>query len=445
MKGEVDRVLIVCPSGVMDVWIDEIRKSCPYRRRITVWDKQGRKRFDLPPFDANILDFVIINYEALSTPGAVLRRGENGEILKRSESRGGRFTLKKQIIAWQPHMMILDESHRIKSPSAKKTTTIWSIAWKENRKMHEWTARIPYRMILTGTVLTKRKRIFDIYSQWKFLNRKSPLVQGMTLAEFKELYAVWTSRNGFPQWLRNRPSTMRKLRTLLHDESFAITRDECYDLPARLEPTLIYVALEESGPYYDAMAEEMVARLESGEFTWAKIPLVQRLRLSQITSGIVKTEPTENYTQGRLVRIGREKLRTLEDLLYDQFEAEEKVVIGARFRGDLSSIKVLVTKLKVPVWELHGGILRTDRTKNIQGFKKHQGPGVFLAQPDTAALGIDLSTSATMIWFSLTNSWVNFTQFEDRIALSSRAIRFYYLLAQGTVDELQHESLGLDG
>lgn len=441
LLGDVDRVLVICPLGVMDVWVSEIRKHCPYKCRITVWDKKGRRSLALPGWNSGILEWVIVNYEAFQAPGATIRINEDGT-RHRSRTRGGRHTVKKDLLKWQPHMIILDESHRIKTVSSKKASTIRSLT--HNSRTDE--PKIPNRMILTGTVLTKRKRILDIYSQWQVVNRESPLVKGLTLSEFKELHSVFRTRNGYSQWIRNRRGAEDRLRRKLHAESFAVTRDECYDLPDRLDPVLIPIPLEEAASYYDKMAQEMVAQLKSGEFTWAKIPLVQRLRLCQITSGIAKTEPSDNYPEGRLVRIGKEKLRYLQDILYDQFEAEEKVVIGARFRGDIGSIRALCKKvLKVPVWELHGGVNRSDRTDNITAFRKHNGAGVFLAQPSAGSLGIDLSTASTLIWYSLTESWVDYTQFEDRIALSGKARRYFYLLGQGTIDEIQYESLQEDG
>lgn len=445
LQGEVDRVVIVCPLGVMHVWVDEIKANCPYRCRITIWDKKGRKDSVLPRWNSDILDVVIVNYDAFSAPGAIIGRNKD-KSLRRSKTRGGRFGLKKAIIKWQPHMIILDESHRIKTTKSVKTSTVWSIAWKNAPGYDgQYTSLCDNRMILTGTVLTKKKRIFDIYSQWLFLNRNSPLVKDKTLGEFKEEYAVWTRRNNYPQWLRNKPRAEDKLRKHIHKESFAVTRDECYDLPDRLPPVIISVPLEESAPYYDKMASEMVAKLTSGEFTWAKIPLVQRLRLSQITSGIIKTEPSEKYPEGRLVRIGKEKLRYLEDYLFDQFEADEKVVVGARFRGDISSIVALANRMKVPVWQLHGGIKPADRVINIRDFNNYDGPGMFLAQPSAGSEGIDLSSASTLIWFSMIDSWVNFRQFEDRIALSKKATRFVYLLAENTVDQIQYEGLESDG
>jgi len=438
--GEVNRVVVICPLSVIDVWVAEIRAHCPApKRRITIWDKDGRKELDLPPFGQDVLDWVIINYDAFSAPGSVIGKAPNGTV-KRSRTRGGRFEVRNKIRQWKPQMIILDESHRIKTPSARKTGMVWSLAWDRDNK-----PLVEYRLILTGTVMTKKKRVFDIYSQWKFLNRHSKLIQGMTLKEFKERYAVWTNRNGFPQWLRNKPTEMDDLRKKLHKESFAITRDECYDLPPRFPDVIHKVPLVESAPYYDQMAEEMVAMLDSGEFTWAKIPLVQRLRLQQLTSGIAKTEPTDEYPEGRLVRVGREKLRFLEDILIDQFEANEKVVIGARFHGDIQAIQQICNKLKVPNYELSGKVSRADRTTNIAKFNQLEGPSAFIAQPAAGSLGIDLRSAATMIWYSLVDSWVDYEQFIDRIALSPVATRYIYLLGESTIDEIKYEALQEDG
>lgn len=447
-QGQVNRVVVICPLSVIDVWVNEIRAHCGFRLRITVWDKEGRKEFSLPGWGEDVLDWVILNYDAFSAPGAIISRSAEG-VVKRSKSRGGRFDVMKDLKRWQPHMMILDESHRIKTPSAKKTTGIWSTAWKEDDPL------ISYRLILTGTVLTKKKRVFDIYSQWKFLNRMSPLLwikdaetgkkRHITLREFKDEMAVWTERNGYPQWLRNRPGPMEKLRKQLHKEAFAITREECYDLPERYPDIIHRIPLVESAPYYDQMAEEMVAQLESGEITWAKIPLVQKLRLQQITSGIAKTEPTDEFPEGRLVRVGKEKISFLEDLMVDWMENEEKVVIGARFHGDIQAIQDMCRRLKVPCFELSGRVKRNERTLNIAQFKKVEGCAVFVAQPAAGSLGIDLSCAATLVWYSLVQSWVDYEQFTDRVALSPVAVRVIYLLGENTYDEIMYESLQEDG
>lgn len=431
-KDRINRVLVACPVGVVDVWIDEIRRNCPHKWRITVWDRDGRKMVDLPKWGAPVLDFVLINYDAFSTPGKAIGRRSEDNSLIRSKKRGGRYDTLKRLKLWQPHLIILDESHRIKSTSARKASAL-----------HRLGTVADYRIISTGTAVTKAKRSFDLYSQWKFLNPQSPLVQGKTLAEFKEEFGVWTTRKGYPQFLRER--NRNRLRRLLHAEAFAVSRDECYDLPAAFPDQILHVDLTDAAQIYDDLAEDMVAKIHSGEITQASIKLVLGLRLSQVTSGLARTEPSEAYPDGRLVRVSSEKLDILQSLLEDWFEQEEKIAVCARFRQDLFDICKLCKKLKVEPQLIMGGISREEKTKQRLEFEKKSGPAIIVLNPKAAAEGIDLRSAATMIWYSLTNSFVEYSQTKDRIALSPRAVRYVYLLARGTYDELMYQALQEDG
>jgi SNF2 family DNA or RNA helicase len=470
--GKVNRVLVFGPVSALAVWKDELKENCPYPYRLTTWDKSTRKRtnLELPPIGDDILDFVIVNYDALSTAGGIIthklrvcaRRGcgqiqsahtptqipghlfRPGEIrefnkhpitgeIKRSRSRGGRFDVKKKLIRWQPQLIILDESHRIKNPTAKKTTALYSISEKANPD---------YRIICTGTVVTKKKRLFDIYSQWKFMNPGR--FGDMTFAEFKAEYGKWVARDGWSQWKGNRNE--EKLHRLVHLDSYSITRDECYDLPKSTDQ-IIHVELDEgqSAEVYDQMAEEMVARIRTGEITEASIALVQALRLRQITSGLSKTTSSPEYPKGRLVVIGSEKLRAIRSRLEDLLEMDEKVVIGALFTADIYRIQKMLKQMKVPTFVIQGGMKNHEREYAWKQFPKVDGGAVFLGQPAAAGEAIDLSCASIMQWYSLTPSWVNFRQFSDRIALSDKPTFHEFFLARGTNDELAYETLVEDG
>lgn len=437
LLGEVNRVVIFCPLGVMGVWVDEIEANCPVKHRVLVWDRKKRKSGSrheepLPPVGLDLLNFVIINYDALSTPGAWrIRKKRNGTKVKVRARKGGRFEVMGKIKAWQPQLMILDESHRMKSPSAKKTFALLSL--KKN---------VPYRLILTGTVVTKSKRLFDIYAQWKFLHEghfKNSDGEQMTLGEFKAEFGRWYAMEKWSKYLG--PRNEEKLHQLIHEDAFSITREECYDLPKQTSQ-IIHIELEESYDVYVQMAEDMVARIETGEITEASIPLVQQLRLQQITSGIFKTSPSAEYPKGRIYIGGSEKLRAIQDRLEDLMEADEKVVIGALFKPDLQRLEQMIrTKLKVPVFVVKGGIKAIDREYARKEFHRVQGHAIFLGQPAAAGEGIDLSCASIMQWYSLTPSWVNFRQFSDRIALSDRPTFHEFFLARGTIDEMRYEAL----
>jgi len=435
----VNRVLVVCPVVAFEVWKQQLKENMPYKYRLTVWDRRGRKRSEkkLPPYGQDILDIVIINYDAFATPGD-WRRHRSGPnkgqpIVKNGTKirarRGGRFDMIKAFKRWQPQLIILDESHRIKSPSAKKSTALHSIG-----KVAD------YRLLLTGTVVTKSKRLFDIYSQWLFLNPDR--FQGMNFNEFKHRYGRFIMQDRYEKWLG--PINQTDLHKKIHRDAFSITREECYDLPAQTSQ-IIPVPLEESAELYDQMAEDMVARIETGEITEASIRLVQRLRLQQITSGITKTNPTPQYPKGRIAVIGTEKLRAIEDRLEDLMEADEKVVIGALFKADIQRLEALGKKLKVPTFALHGGTPGRIRGKLPEQFKAAHGGAIFIGQPAAAGEAIDLSCASILQWYSLPSSWVNFRQFSDRIALSDKPTFHEFYLAAGTVDFMLYETLMEDG
>lgn len=439
LKGEVSRVLVVGPVVAVQVWIDQLAANLAVPYRLTIWDRKGRKEQSLPAFGKDILDIVIMNYDAFSTPGEfrTIRTGpQKGQYVVdsagnklRSKNKGGRFTMKKKIMAWQPQLIILDESHRIKSPSARKSTALHSIGPVAD-----------YRLLLTGTVVTKSKRLFDVYSQWKFLNPER--FAGVTFSDFKAKYGRWLQMDKYQKFLGSRNE--QELHALIHHDSFSITREECYDLPP-MTKQIIPVALDESAKMYDEMTEDMIAKIGTGEITEASIKLVQRLRLQQMTSGLAKTVPTPQHPEGRLAIIGSEKLNAIRDRLEDLMEADEKVVIGALFKADIVRLLQVAKDLKVPSFTIHGGVKPKDRAKAPEEFAKVSGGAIFIGQPAAAGEAIDLSCASILQWYSLTPSWVNFQQFSDRIALSDKPTFHEFFLAQGTVDFLMYQALMDDG
>lgn len=475
LRGHVNRVVVFAPTGVMGVWEEEIPKHCPVKHRITVWDKDARKEVPLPRFGQDILDFVIVNYEAASTAGSYRRDPKTGKVCywrqyrkgarykpqpdrylrdehsrelifdeegnpqidvlaqKIRDRKGGRYDFKKKIAAWQPQLMALDESHRIKTPSAAKS-----------RVIHNFHDLCPYRVILTGTVVTKKKRIYDVYSQWLFLNRKrfvDEVGAPMTFADFKDNFSVITKRHGYPQWLRNKNEDT--LHTLMHKDAFSVLREDCFDMPA-LTPQIIPVHLTDSLEAYDQMAEDMVARIKTGEITQASIALTQGLRLRQLSGGIARTEPTKEHPKGRLVIIGKEKLEVLESRLEDLMEAGEHVIIGASFRPDIQRIEKMCKKHKWKNFVVMGGVSLDDRKKFRREFEEAEEGAIFIGNPAAASEGIDLRSAAILIWYSLPQSWVHYRQFMDRNALHPGPRFVEYLIASGA-DQLTYDTLMEDG
>jgi SNF2 family DNA or RNA helicase len=427
LAGKVERMIIFCPVSVLGVWQDQFEAHCPVPYRITVWDRKARKKHGLPQRKPGILDVIILNYDALSTPGARYTNREGYEV--RSKRRGGRFDVFKSLSDWAPHLVALDESHRIKTATAKKTSMVIKLGEIAD-----------YRVIMTGTVVTKKKRMHDIWAQWQFLN---PERFKMSHAEFKSFYGRFIPMNGYTRWTANQNTSL--LHEQIHQDAYAVTRAECFDLPPRVDNQIVYVDLEDSRAAYEDMAQHMLHEIETGEVTQANLVITQTLRLRQIASGVARTDPSDEHPKGRLYRVGQEKLDALEDYLQDLVEQGEKVVIAAQFTADIKAIETICQRLKMKTFMLYGAIKRTDRDANIKAFRATEEPAAFIMQPQAGSLGIDLSTSGTFIWFSLTNSYVDYTQAEDRIALNPRGTRFVYFLARDTVEEAIYDTLQDDG
>ena len=428
LAGRLDRAVIIAPARVLDVWVEEFHIHCPVNYHLTIWDKDARKHPPPSVKTAHDLTVILVNYEAFATSGPKLASG-------RRSKKTGRFAHRATIEKWlegKPAALILDESHKIKSPSGRAATMIVSM-----RQYFE------YRLILTGTPVTKATRVFDIYMQWKFLNPKR-FERWPTSDEFKEYFGKWTNRNGYPQLLKVRNTA--ELTELIHKDAYRVTRDECFDLPARTTNVVRLSLSDVTGAAYDELAEHMVAKLlhQDEEHTVeATIPLVLALRLTQITGGFATSVAEDG--EKTIIPLGHEKLDALAGFIDEAIENDEKLVVCARFRAEMDAISEMIRSKGVPVFEIRGGLSRQEVTLNIKKFKMLDGVGVVVMNPQAGGVGIDLSTAAHMIWYSLTPSWVNYTQACDRIALSKTATTYTYLLAKGTVDTLLYRVLNNDG
>lgn len=421
-RGDLDRAIIIAPNRVLGTWVREFSIHAPLSVRVSVWDAPARKVGPPPPVTGYYdLEVIILNYEAFAVSG---RKTPSGRTSKAS----GRYKVRKQLRAWldgKPAAGVLDESHKIKSPSGKAANFIVSMG-----------VDFSHKLILTGTPITKAKRSFDIYMQWKFLNPDRFSHVG-TVKEFKSHYGRWLPMDGYSKYLG--PQNTKELQRLMRKDAIVARREDAFDLPPR-EDIVRFVKLKKAAQRaYRDISERMITELESGTLAEASIKLVQNLRLSQITSGFITDE------HGDLQRFGFEKADTLKEIMEEMIELDEHLVVAARWVADLDLIEDLGKELGYQVYSIRGGISREDSDKALQGFRSADEPSLMVIQPSSAALGIDLSTASTMVWYSHTPSWVDFSQACDRIALSRNSTTFIHLIAEGSIDETQLEVLRQDG
>lgn len=436
-KRGIRKILIIAPNRVLGTWAREFHTHCPLVYEIIVWDKVERRKGPIrQPAGHLDLQVIITNYETFSTPGRTLPSG-------RKSRTTGRFKNRDYLVKWlgqDDGLIICDESHKLKNPSGKASNMVVGL--------RRW---FNYQMILTGTPITKARRAADIYMQWHLINPSRFSRWGATYEDFREHTGRWIYKNNFPQWVGPKERGLRDLKRGIHQDGLVIKRSDCFDLPAVLPDRIIPVQLTTSAKHYDEMAEYFITALENGDIAEASIPLVVTLRLSQITSGhvgIVEPHPTNpNKQVSRAVSVGKEKLNALQELIEDEtIEKEEPTIIVARWRHDLDTIHKLCMSLKVPVHTIRGGMTRSATDDALRRFAQTSGqPSIMLVQPAAGGVGLDMRVAGHTVWYSLTASYVDYTQMRDRNALHPNAVQHTFLLAPGTVDHLLYDTLINDG
>lgn len=389
-QQKIEKALIICPSSIISVWQEEFNKFADYEYNIesiigTTMSKRKDKLKSL--FYKQGLKVAIINYEAT-------------------------WRMEKELNVYKPDFIICDESQKIKNPSASQSKTL-----------HRLGAKAKYRMILTGTPVQNSP--MDVFSQWKFLD---PNIFGLSFYAFRNHYAVM---GGYYNHQIIRFKNMDELTSKAHSIAYRITKEEALDLPDQVFLNR-YCELEPSArAIYDKVAKESYAELMDGEITATNI-LTKLIRLSQISGGHVKDD------DGRMQVISKAKLNELKDIMEDIIiDNKKKLVVFARFIPEIESIKKLSEEMKIECVYITGDVKTEDRGKVRDMFQNNENIKLFIAQIQTAGLGITLTAADTAVFYSLDFNYANYSQAIARTHRigQTNTCTYINLISTETVDE----------
>jgi SNF2 family DNA or RNA helicase len=310
--------------------------------------------------------------------------------------------------------IVLDESHRIKSPTGKASRWLAGLARKHP------TAK---RLCLTGTPMPHSP--LDLFGQFRFMN---PEVFGGSFSAFRARYAECDRM--FPskvkKWIRQ-----DELRDKLDEHTWRVSADDVLDLPDSIHETIPVVLSAATKKFYRTLERDMVAELEAGTVTAANA-LTRLLRLQQATSGYAVMDDG-----GGLVPIDGTpaKRNALEDWLED-LPSTEPVVVFCRFRSDLEDVAALARKLGRPYSEVSGV------TKTLEQWQAGETT-ILGVQMQSGGVGIDLTRACFCVYYSLGFSLGDYEQSLARLRRpgQNKCCRYYHLVAAGTVDEEVYRAL----
>ena len=400
--SRIRRALVVAPTTVVGVWGVELEESAafPYSFAALQGDKQKRlaKLTELAT-NGEGLQVAAINYEILRVP----------EIMR-------------ALLRWEPDMIIADESQRIKSPSAA-----------QSKAMHVLGDRATYKLILSGTPV--QNAAIDLWSQYRFLDKK---VFGENFYAFRNRYAIM---GGFE---KHQIIGYRHLDELIRKEysvAYRVTKEEALDLPEQTFENR-YVDLDgKTMEIYKKLKRDSVAELSSEKKVTASTVLTKLIRLQQLAGGFLTTDDSVVPTH-----VHNSKLNALMDIIED---ADGKVVVFARFTAEIDLIAETLRKAKIRFGLIDGRtpmVRKGDkpcRDDIVREFQEDEGVKVFVAQIQTAGLGITLHAASVAVFYSMDFNLSNYLQACARIHRIGQRHPTYYLhlVARGTVDEKVQRAL----
>ena len=393
--GKIDRVLVVAPTSVCSVWPHDLNQfaTFPWEARVLLGDKKKRLKAlnELENWPFKALRIAVINYE--------------------STHRDGIF---EALAAYKPDLIVCDESQRIKNPSAA-----------QSKALHKLGDAAPFRMILSGTPV--QNNAVDLYSQYRFLD---PAVYGANFYAFKNRYCIM---GGYGQHQIVGYRNMDELVEKEHSVAYRVTKEECLDLPQQTFINRYVQFTDAEQAIYEQLRKSSFLELETGENVTATTILTMYLRLMQLTGGFLTADESTRPKQ-----VNTAKLDALADIVDDYVvDAGKKLVIFARFRAEIAAIENLLRLRKIQCGSIYGDVPMEERGKIVEDFQTNPDTKVFVAQIQTAGLGITLHASSTAVFYSYDYNYANYAQALARIhRIGQRLpVTYIHLVVDGSIDE----------
>lgn len=393
--GKIDRVLVVAPTSVCSVWPHDLNQfaTFPWEARVLLGDKKKRLKAlnELENWPFKALRIAVINYE--------------------STHREGIF---EALAAYKPDLIVCDESQRIKNPSAA-----------QSKALHKLGDAAPFRMILSGTPV--QNNAVDLYSQYRFLD---PAVYGANFYAFKNRYCIM---GGYGQHQIVGYRNMDELVEKEHSVAYRVTKEECLDLPQQTFINRYVQFTDAEQAIYEQLRKSSFLELETGENVTATTILTMYLRLMQLTGGFLTADESTRPKQ-----VNTAKLDALADIVDDYVvDAGKKLVIFARFRAEIAAIENLLRLRKIQYGSIYGDVPMEERGKIVEDFQTNPDTKVFVAQIQTAGLGITLHAASTAVFYSYDYNYANYAQALARIHRIGQhlPVTYIHLVVDGSIDE----------
>jgi len=284
---KITKSFIICPISLMYNWANEIKKWCPEGTSYMLVTGTKKDKIEEIGLLKDKVDFFIVNFEGIASI--------KNELLNLIDSKTN---------------IIIDEFIKIKNPHAVRSQNLVALC-----------NRTEYVHGLCGTPVAQGS--VDLFSPNLCIDKGKKF--GFSYDRFIQKY-YW--KQGWN--LAPKRGTYDTISKELYKNAIRFTKKECLDIPDKLYNQILIDLPPVNQKVYDQMVTFCLSELEGKEVT-APIILVQLLRLSQITSGFIKT-PSNEIKEFK----DQPKLNALKDII--DSNNGTSIIIWSRFVRDIRAI-----------------------------------------------------------------------------------------------------------
>lgn len=276
-------------------------------------------------------------------------------------------------------MLIIDESHHLKSSRFKRT--------KKNNKprariARELAQKCPYRRILTGT--PDPNGPFDYWSQFYILD---PMILGPSSTKFKSRYGIFEEGNFYGRRVpilkgyQNLEELKEKIAPYVSWSEWGS------EIPTPKSQKFFFEMTKQQSKIYKQLEEEFYTSIQGEQFIVDHV-LTRLLRLHQLARGYFKDKAIAPLCA----------MEALKQVI----NPEEKTIVWCHFKPELN---IIHNHLKLPHILISSETPKADRLKLIQQFNESKDTYILLSSPSLSGEGTDISSATHMIFYSNSYDW----------------------------------------
>lgn len=331
----------------------------------------------------------------------------------------------------------IDESQDIKNGNSRASHVACSFKAK-------------HRFALTGTPMDQHPS--ELWAQMKFIE---PEAFGTSWKEFDFEYLTQPSVDPylyppgsakFRQMLLVariqrakaglRPEMADSFNEILHQHCIYVDKSSL-NLPPAIDHEIVFELSAKERKAYDQMEKHSVLEA-GGSIIKGALAITKSLKLAQIPGGYIIDEDGELHSIG-----GFSKARQLEKLVP---KLRRPFLVFALYRHELEMIHELLVDLGLEVRTLSGAVHKRDRPALLQAFQNSEFDALVI-QNKTGGVGVDLFEACDSVIYSQSHSRIDDQQMRARIERRGqlRRMRFFYLVANDTIDADKREAIRTKG